>query len=57
MLDGMRVPHHVYAYALFAAPWLDDAALRAEVPRADALAERGRTPHNTLPAQPGPYTH
>ncbi|MFM2186191.1 MAG: hypothetical protein RIR43_763 [Pseudomonadota bacterium] len=57
MLDGMRVPHHVYAYALFAAPRLDDAALRAEVPRADALAEPGRAPHNTLPAQPGPYTH
>ncbi len=45
MLDGMRVPHHLYAYPLFAAPRLD--------PTPEVLAQAYPTATGTR----SPYTH
>lgn len=70
MLDGMRVPHHVYAYPLFAAPRLD-----ADSPRVGLAAAYAGAPYlspaasspasvqaSSLPADsadgaPSRYTH
>ena len=62
MLDGMRVPHHIYAYPLFAAPRLD-AETRPGPPGAGvfggapALAPSGITVVAPYPPAPGSSIH
>lgn len=57
MLDGMRVPHHIYAHPLFAAPRLDTDP-RAGHPAVGAAEPYPRAqPYPAAPGNFGPYTH
>ncbi len=65
MLDGMRVPHHVYAYPLFAVPRLDAEALRGGLVTAayaapylsSASSSPASTSAEAVDGAPSRYTH